>query len=311
MREPVDERPEDVNYAERERRLSRLAARQHGVIAVRQLRELGFSAQSISRRVALGRLHRLHRGAYAVGHPRTTAAGRRVAAVLACGEPAAASHRTAAAMLGLLSASRMQDVTVWAGNGGRSRPGIAVHRTASPDPVDLIEQDGVLVTSIARTLCDLGDVVPAGRVRRALVMAEREQLLDMDEVDRALRAPSRRRGPATLRELLRRYDPRWQRTRSGVELTFLDLVAGHGLPAPEVDAPVAERYIADFLWRSGRLIVEVDGGWSHGAATDRRSDARRDAGLRRAGYRVLRVTERDLESPDAVAARVAAALLAR
>lgn len=276
---------------------------------MRQLGDLGFSQSAVSRRVRLERLHRLHRGVYAVGHRRTTVAGQRVAAVLACGEPAAGSHRTAAATLGLLGASRVQDVTVWDGNGSRSRRGVVVHRTATVAEAELTEADGVVVTSVARTLCDLGDVVPAVRVRRALLAAEREQVLDMDAVDRALAVSRRRRGPATLRELLRRYDPRWQRTRSEFELAFLDLIEEHRLPAPEVDAWVAERYIADFLWRTRKLIVEIDGAWSHDTATGRRTDARRDADLRRASFRVLRVPEADLDAPASVAARVAAALV--
>jgi predicted transcriptional regulator of viral defense system len=77
--------------------IGRIAARQHGVVTQAQLLASGLSPSGISRRVAAGRLTRIHRGVYAVGHPGLSQHGRWVAAVLACGEGAVLSHRSAAA----------------------------------------------------------------------------------------------------------------------------------------------------------------------------------------------------------------------
>ena len=55
---------------------------------------------AIEGRVKRGRLHRIHRGVYAVGHMALTRYGRFMAAVLACGEGAALSHFSAAVLWG-------------------------------------------------------------------------------------------------------------------------------------------------------------------------------------------------------------------
>src|SRR5690348_14223254 len=82
--------------------IAAVAERQHGVIAYAQLLALGLSRQSIDHRVRTGRLHRIHRGVYAVGHKRLTQHGRWMAAVLAGGGDARLSHRSAAALWGIL-----------------------------------------------------------------------------------------------------------------------------------------------------------------------------------------------------------------
>src|SRR3954449_10626392 len=91
--------------------MAELAARQHGVLSRRQLYELGFGPRSIDRRLEIGRLHRLHRGVYAVGHRGISGLGHWMAAVLACGPTAVLSHRSAAALWGLRpSEARLVDV---------------------------------------------------------------------------------------------------------------------------------------------------------------------------------------------------------
>ena len=82
--------------------MAALAAEQHGVVGLAQLLALGLSARAVSRRVAAGRLHRVHRGVFAVGHPALSHHGRWMAAVLACGPGAALSHASAAQAHALL-----------------------------------------------------------------------------------------------------------------------------------------------------------------------------------------------------------------
>ena len=292
----------------REQALAALAGDQDGVVSRVQLQALGLSRTAIAHRLAQKRLHRVHLGVYAVGHAGITTRGRRWAAVLACGPGAVASHTTAAAAWDLRAElGLVRHVTVRPGNGSRSRAGVSVHRTRLTAS-DVTERDGLPVTTVARSLIDLGDVVRAEQVRRAFIRAEQLRLLDVEEIDAALERSGRRRGPAILRGLLRAYDPRWQATRSGLELRMLDIVRAAGLLQPEVNAWIGGRWEADLLWPGERLIVEGDGAGVHGTPSARARDAVRDRALRRLGYRVMHVTEAELGSPSAVAGRVARAL---
>ncbi len=78
--------------------LARLAQRQHGVVTLAQLAAVGIGPSGTRNRVAAGRLHRVHRGVFAVGHALLPGRGHWMAAVLACGPDAVLSHRSAAAL---------------------------------------------------------------------------------------------------------------------------------------------------------------------------------------------------------------------
>ncbi len=293
----------------REAEIGRLASTQHGLITTRQLLALGFGEAAIRYRVAAGRLHRVHRGVYAVGHLALTVSGRRLAAVLALGDDAVASHITAAAIWDIRqTTSRLIHVTV--DRDARDRPGIRVHRRPI-QPVDVSIRDAIPVSSLARTLVDLGDVAPGVQVRNAFVRAEQLRLIDVRAIDDALDRARRFSGARRLREVLRVYDPRWQQTRSGLELAFLDLAQQFALPRPEVNAWIANEFLVDALWRDQRLIVEVDSARYHHVPSAERDDARRDHALRALGYRVIRAAENDVASERAALAATVARALSR
>ncbi len=293
-----------------ERAIAEIAARQHGLITIRQLLGLGFDDAAIARRVASGRLHRVHRGVYAVGHLALTPSARRLAAVLAVSDQALASHITAAAIweIRLTSSPRFHVTTT---GRQRSRGAIRVYeRALQADDRSL--RDGIPVTSLARTLVDLGDVVAASQVRNAFVRAEQHRLIDMTAIAACLQRTGRTRGATHLREVLRVYDPRWEQTRSSLELALLDATTAAGLPAPEINAWIEDRFLVDALWRSQRLIVEVDSRRYHDISSARRNDARRDHTLKSLGYGVLRVTDEELAArPEATARRISHKLNAR
>lgn len=192
-------------------RIAAIAGRQHGLVTTRQLFGLGLTRQAVARRAATGRMHRVRQGVYAVGHTAATADGHLLAAVLTFGDPARASHRAAASLWRVRArSSAAVDVTI--PGSARSRDDLRVFRR----PVAADERaviDGIPVTSLARTLVDLGDVVPFVQVRNAWVRAEQLRLLDMAAIDRSLERAGSRRGARALREVLRVYDPRWERTR--------------------------------------------------------------------------------------------------
>jgi Transcriptional regulator, AbiEi antitoxin/Protein of unknown function (DUF559) len=291
--------------------VAELAERQQGVVSTAQLHAAGVGQGAVELRVRRGRLHRVHRGVYAVGHSRLTQRGRMWAAVLACGgvERAVLSHRTAAAAWDLspMPSGRL-DVTSLQRSTSTAK--LRVHRGQSLDLLnDAVRQpDGLPVTSVARTLVDLASVLTSHQLERSCHRAEVLRRLDVSEVERLL-ADARRPGARNLRAALATLgcaDP--DITRSELEERLLALVAGAGLPRPEVNAVVAG-YEVDFVWRRQSLIVETDGAATHLTPSAFDEDRRKDAALQIAGYRVVRFTWAQVtDDPRGVAATVSALL---
>lgn len=295
----------------RDRQVARVASRQFGLVTRRQLAQIGLTPPAVVLRCRTGRLHRVHLGVYAVGHTVISRDARRLAAVLTCGRGAVLAHASAAGRHGLRPDNgRLVHVAVLRPRRCSPRSGLRLHHPADLTPADCTVRDGIPVTTLARTLADLGDHLPVAHVRAAFARAEQQRVLDMGEIHAALdRAGPRRRGPAILREILRGYDPRWQDALSGLELRLLDIVSAHGLPAPDVNAWVDGRFLIDFLWRDERVAAEADSERFHGTANARRSDARRDREVRRLGFTVVRISDADLErDPAGVAKRLRRAL---
>src|SRR4051794_38719447 len=161
------------------RRIAALAARQHGVITARQLAALGLAQQTLSDHVREGRLHRLHRGVYAVGHTVLTTRGHWMAAVLAAGPGAALSHASAAALWDLRrSAATVVDVSVPGRAGRMKRRGLRIHRPRTLRPTEVTSPQGIPVTPPARTILDLAATLQPHRLERLLDQAEILELTD-------------------------------------------------------------------------------------------------------------------------------------
>ncbi len=284
----------------RDRILGDLARAQHGVISVKQLATLGAPPRTIARWSASGRLRRLHRGVYAVGHAPLTAEGRWMAAVLALGDRALLSHACAGALWDLRpTQSARIDVTV-PGTGSRARRrGIVVHRSPATSGTT---HRGIPVTTPAQTLLDLSTSL--AEARRAVDRSVQLRLFDLAAVEPLL-VPGRR-GVANLRRAIAAHDD--APTRSELERRFLRLCADAGLPRPRVNAHVCG-YEVDFSWPHARLIVETDGARHHATATAMETDRHRDAALTLAGWRVQRFTWRQVTGEPATVAAVAATLL--
>ena len=286
-------------------RIVALGERQHGVVTPVQLVGIGLSDQGINRRVADGRLWRIHKGVYAVGRPTLTLHGRFIAAVLSCGPGAALSHVAAGVLLGVLDERGARiDVTVPRGGQRRRRGAVIIHRAALSER-DVTTKHGIPVTTPARTLIDLADVLPRRQLARAL---DEAAYLRLDVS--GLQPRPGRRGSGVLAELLAAHEPGSTRTRSQLEERMLSLCHRFRLPTPEVNATI-EGHEADFVWRDERLLAETDGWAAHGTRTAFERDRRRDADLLAAGWRVLRISHERLgREPDWVAERMAEALRA-
>jgi very-short-patch-repair endonuclease len=281
--------------------LSRLATRQHGVVARRQLLELGFGEDAIKLRLDAGRLNSLHVEVYAVGHMRLSRHSHWLAAVLAYGDAALLSHRAAATLWGLAgSRFKAVDVTAPAGRqGGARREGIWIHR-GRLHPEDRDERAGIPVTSVARTLFDLAEVVGLQRLESAWEEADRLRFLRLGEVERVCERGYGRRALKPIRRLLAEARA-VARTRSPLEDRFQGFCRHFALPPHGTNVNVLGKEV-DILWSAAKLIVELDS-WefhSHRAAFQR--DRARDTRLLVPGYRTIRVTHDRLDKESAALA---------
>ena len=261
-----------------DRLIAQLARRQDGILTRRQLLERGVSPDAIKRRLAARTLHPLHRGVYAAGHMALPDRARLRAAMIAAGPRAAASHRAAPFAYGLVPVlPATVDVTV-AGGGGRSRPGLRVHRTTRPLPTRVVR--GLRVVAPLVMLRSLG--FEGALTREALA----RRLVRPEELPGG--------GPAL--------------TRSRLERLMERLAADAELPSPDVGHRIGP-YTVDFAWPEHGVVVEIDSWGTHGSRDAFERDRIRDAYLAARGIVVIRITEHRLvDRPLAVAATVAAAL---
>lgn len=261
------------------------------------------SAAMVDWRVARRRLHPLHRGVYAVGHLAVTQESRWMAAVLASGPGAVLSHRAAGELWGLVPRGSGRLEVTRSGH-HRARPGIVGRKSCLP-PDERTVADGIPVTSVPRTVLDLAAVVPERRLERALNEVEVRGLRDRLSVPGLLERHPGRRGAAALRRLLAESDRQNGVTASKLEDEFLALVDRHGFPRPRLNADlrVGEVFLRpDCLWPEQRLIVELDGRAVHRTPMAFERDRERDRTLVADGWRVVRVTWRQLyEEPGRVA----------
>jgi very-short-patch-repair endonuclease len=270
--------------------IAKIAARQYGVISTVQARSAGVSDDAIRARVLAGHLHRVHQGVYAVGHAAPSPEGRWMATVLAVGQGsageasvlghwgAAVSHRSAAFLWGLLPVADGPTDVIVPGNGGRAkRSGVRVHRSDSLVPAHVTLCRGIPVTTPARTIADL---------RRALSWGWPGLV-----PDHQLRKAIRQAGVIGLPIGDEGSDP----TRSDLERDFLRLCRRDCLPLPEVNVRIGP-YLVDFFWPAHGLIVETDSYLYHRGRVAFQDDRARDLELTRLGYKVLRLSEQQLET---------------
>jgi hypothetical protein len=293
-----------------DQRIAALAAAQHGVVERGQLTALGLSQSAVGRRVATGRLHRVHRAVYAVGHPVLGPNGRRLAAVLSCGPEALLSHASAADLWGMraYNGSRV-DVTVV---GGSSRRGdqMRVHRARSLPAEERAVRDAIPVTSPARTVLDLAATLSERALERLLDRVEIERLTDVRTILATAAANHGHHGCGPLRRTLAEHVPGTTLTRSRLEERVLALCRAHGLPRPLVNYAVLGLEV-DFVFPGG-LLVEADSWRYHHRPAAFARDRERDGILVRAGYRVVRFSDEQIVGePAAVARTIGAALAGR
>ncbi len=288
--------------------IAELAENQHGRVALHQLTELGLSASAVRSRVVSGRLRRVHRGVYAVGHRVPGARGQWMAAVLACSTGAVLSHRSAGGLIGLRADNRtITDVTA-PGRVGRGHSGIRAHSAAGLTDADVTVVEGIPCTTVARTLLDLAGELDRRGLERAFDQAELLRILDVRAVATVLERAAGRHGTSRLAALLSEVrEP--ARTRSAFEETFLGLCRERGLAHPLVNQAIVvgggRSLTVDFVWPQSRLAVEADSYEFHRTRAAFERDRECDRLLTLAGWRPQRFTSRQVErQPAGVAAAV-------
>jgi very-short-patch-repair endonuclease len=213
-----------------------------------------------------------------------------MAALLAVGDDAVLSHRSAAVVWGLVRHEGRR-VTVTAPRPLHNAPGLELHRTAlAEDEIRL--REGIRVTCVPRTLLDLAAVVGAEQLRRAVEQAEMLRMTDEVSLDGLFQRHPGRPGIQALRAILA-DGVATGLTRSELEERFLGFLEEHGLPRPRTNTTI-ETFEVDFAWPKTRLIAELDGHAFHAHRHAFERDRLRDRALQAAGWRVVRVTWRQL-----------------
>lgn len=288
--------------------LAELAERQHGVVAARQLVELGYSRPAIANAKKAGRLRHLRRGVYAVGHKPVTWHSRCLAAALSCGSNAVASHRSAAWIWGLIRYRPDSfDVSISVRRRHR-RADLRLHYAPLTDE-DRDLQEGIPVTAVPRTLLDLAAILSKERLDRALERSEELDLFDLRRMDALLARAGSHPGAGRLRSALALYRPP-PFTRSGLERRFLELVRRAGLPRPSTGFNAAG-YELDVYWGPERFAVELDVYETHGGRQSFESDRLRQENLKLQGVEMIRVTGRRLDREPAEVIKRVVMLLAQ
>jgi hypothetical protein len=161
---------------------------------------------------------------------------------------------------------------------------------------DFTVEDGIPVTSVARTLLDLSAVVKAPDLAVAIDRAERLQIFDLGAVVEVLDRAQGRRGASSLRRAIAAYEPSTQ--KSMLERRFKELLQNApDIPSPFFNAAVEGEqgtHEVDAFWPARRLAIQVDGFEFHRTRRDRERDAASDTDLELAGQRVMRLTWDDV-----------------
>ena len=290
--------------------LAELAAKQHGAVSREQRKACGFSDRMLVDRVRAGRLHRIHRGVYAVGHKRLSREGRLMAAALACGPGAVLSHATAASVWDLRPTNAAKvDVTIPSSKGRQAPAVVRLRRRPGLSAADVTRHNGLPITTPARTLLDLAAVVRPAALDRALEQAEKLQLLDTTPIHELLERERGRPGAPAFARAIQQYAP--EPTRSDLEAEFIALCRTHDLPRPSMNTWI-EGYEVDAHWAGTLLVAELDSRRHHHTTAAFERDRLRDAALAAAGYTVMRFTARRIQHDAAGVARdVRKALSAR
>lgn len=277
--------------------VGRLAEQQHSLVTLTQLKDLGVTPEERRTRLERGQWAKADRTVIRITGTPVTWRSRVLAAVLGAGPGAVASHRTAAVLWGLDGIWRIEpEITVPRGRRYR-RDGLIIHQSGDIDRVTPTVIDGIPTTLVARTLLDLGAVLPLKVVHLALDDARRRKLTNWNVLLNTLVVHARRGrdGVGTLRAILDEHFGEVVATDSGFERLVLIAVCDAGLPTPVLQHEVQvgrRQYRIDLAYPDPRVAIELDGS-VHLRKDVWQADHARQNALVNAGWVVLRYTWQD------------------
>ncbi len=267
------------------------AARQGGHVTWAQMLEAGLTTRTISRWVAGGKLIRVYRGVYAVGHRQTSPHNVAHAALLAGGRRCALAGGCGLVLWKVWR--RWPNVPEIVTAGDRRPSGLVVHRSTTLLVRDVQKVDGLRVTSPARTLLDTASRLSPKQRTRAVNDLRLRGLLTLGALEDVLERNPRHEAVTLLRPNLELAQP--EPTRSVLEDRFLPLLRRHGLPTPQINVRVAG-YRVDAYFADHRLIVELDGWGTHRFKERFLEDRRQDrAILAETGIPTVRLPSEDVD----------------
>jgi predicted transcriptional regulator of viral defense system len=281
--------------------LVRLSVAQNGVFGLDQLRALGITPSGVRARRAAGRLHRIHQTVYSlVPKELLKRDGLYMAAVLACGEGAVLSHRSAAALHGLRDWGYTKIEVTVPRRSARRHEGVKVHRSTTLTEKDVTVVNGIPCTTIVRTLLDLAEVVTHRELERAFDQAEIIEGLDLNAINDQIARNPTRAGAKRCRQVLETHYIGRTPTANENEEALLAITRPLGIADPECNAFIVlddggPAIKPDFVWREQRVVVEADSDKWHNTRQRFELDRQRDQRLIAAGWTVIRTTWRQMK----------------
>jgi very-short-patch-repair endonuclease len=291
----------------RDDRASLIAGAQRTLLTTAQLARCGIGKDAIAYRIKAGRLHVEFHGVYSFGCGELPPFARELAALLAVGEGAFLSHRSAAFFWGMRKTAPAPVEVSVIGRSCSSRDGIRVHRIKTIDRRELRRQDGLWVSSPERAVLEVAAVPPNELVDMFDEGLARRRL-NFRELDAVLARNRPCRGAGRLAATLDNGSAGI--TRSRAERAFVKLIRDSGLPRPEVNVKLGP-YVPDFMWRRERLIVEIDSPTFHAAPRAFENDRDKDLFYRDARFDVLRFTRKHVVTRGPMVLVTVAQTLAR
>jgi very-short-patch-repair endonuclease len=271
-----------------------VAEGQHGAISTSQVRELGISPKQIHRLIAEGWLVPVRPGVFVLGGLRTWHQAV-MAAVLAAGSGAVASHSTAAVLWGLPGVERSSTELSTSRPDRRRLEGVRAHRTLAFLGCEHTIRERIPVTTVARTIVDVSGRYSVPQLGRMTDHGLRRGMLRIVDLRKCVAglAPAPGRHPNKIHRVLRRRLTGYEAGESDLEMRFVRALVGSGLPEPVQQHSVtlgSRRCRIDLAYPDLMIAIEVDGWEFHRTRTAFDQDRARANDLVVAGWHVLRFT---------------------
>ena len=225
------------------------------------------------------------------------------------------SHATAAIILGMRLPRRLdkEPVHVTSVNEWATRmKGVVGHRTENGVPY--LEVSGLRVTTPADTWCALATKLTLDELIIAGdgLVQRRKPVASLGELRSAVAARTGARGVKNLRRALQEVR---ENTDSARETQLRLLICRSGLPEPEINVEIVNRYGAviahgDLVYPTAKVMIEYEGDHHFADAEQYRIDIARLDEVMEEGFRVIRVDKHLLAVPHTLLRKIRDALIA-